>query len=71
MTHDELHVTKRAMKAYGGSFVNALAELLDVADGGNTATAIAAWPEVFVSYGPGSDFYEAVSKPRDDARRAG
>lgn len=62
MTRDELHITKKAMRAYGGGFVNALCDLMDRADASNQAIAMAAWPGIFAQYGPGSDFYRAVSR---------
>ena len=62
MNRDQLHITKKAMREYGGGFVTALADLLDVADGSNQENIVRTWPELFgdAGYGPGSPFYKAV-----------
>lgn len=62
MTHDEFIYTCQAMQCYGGSFVNRLAQAALVADTTNKDRLIAAFPEVFAKYGPGSDFYQSVTK---------
>jgi hypothetical protein len=54
--------TTRAMLAYGGTFVRRLADLLVVADTQNAASLVAAFPDVFARYGPGSAPFEAVTR---------
>jgi hypothetical protein len=58
----QLGTTIFVMRRYGGAFVKQLAELLAVADPQNTARVLAAFPEVFAKYGPGSKLFEAVTR---------
>ena len=62
MTHDEKLITIRAMKAYGGSFVKALAETYLLADLFNSKRIEGAFPEYVQKYGPGSAMFDAMSK---------
>lgn len=58
MTHDEFIYTCQTMQAYGGSFASRIADAALVADTTNKDRLIAAFPELFEKYGPGSDFYK-------------
>ena len=58
MTHDEFIYTCQTMKTYGGSFATRIAQAALVADKHNKERLIAAFPELFEKYGPGSDFYK-------------
>ena len=62
MTHDQKLITVRAMKQYGGSFVQALAAALLLADVTNVQRLEGAFPEYMMKYGPGSDMYAAMEK---------
>jgi hypothetical protein len=57
----ELYFTLIAMKAYGGSFAGHIAQATEVADSGNRAIMLDAFKHLFSKYGPGSDFYKAVT----------
>lgn len=58
---DELLYTLRAMAAFGGGFANRIAAALSVADTGNSERIQRAVPELMEKYGPGTDFYKAVT----------
>lgn len=60
MSPNELAVTIATMRKFGGSFVRRLADLLAVADPENATRLIAAFPEHFKKYGPGSDPFIAT-----------
>ncbi len=62
MTRDQRLITIRAMKEYGGSFVQKLADLWLHADEDNAARIEKAWPEYVHKYGPLSAFYDRMSK---------
>ena len=49
------------MRRFGGSFVRNLAELVAVADPENVARLLAAFPEYFKKYGPGSDAFATAA----------
>lgn len=57
---DELLYTTRAMRSFGGSFVQHLGSALQVADLSNSARLQTAFPELRTTYGPGTYFYEQV-----------
>jgi len=57
---DELLYTTRAMRSFGGSFVQHLGSALQVADLSNSARLQRAFPELRTTYGPGTYFYEQV-----------
>lgn len=61
MTHDEFIHTCQTMQAYGGSFASRIAYAALVADTANKDRLIAAFPELFEKYGPGSDFYKRMT----------
>lgn len=61
MTHDEIVYTCMAMSRYGGSFASRIADAALVADTTNKDRLIAAFPELFEKYGPGSDFYKRMT----------
>lgn len=63
MSPAQLNITIDAMRTYGGAFVVRLANLISIADPENTARLIAAFPEYFKRYGPGSEaFFRAMQK---------
>jgi hypothetical protein len=62
MTYNEKLITIRAMKAYGGSFVVALAEAFLRADEHNEQRIESAFPDYMLKYGPGSDMFSATEK---------
>jgi hypothetical protein len=62
MTYDERLITARAMKAYGGGFVQALGEAFLRADSRNVEIIERGFPEYMREYGPGSFFFEAKAK---------
>ena len=59
LTHDEFIYTCHTMKNFGGGFCTSIAEAGFNADSDNKKRLIAAFPELFEKYGPGSDFYKA------------
>ena len=62
MTHDEKLITIRAMDAYGGSFVKALAQAWLLADEDNCRRIEAAFPEYMQKYGPGGALANRMMK---------
>lgn len=60
MTHNERLVTVKAMRMYGGSFVNALSECMLRADEDNAARIEKAFPEYMKKYGPDGVMYLAA-----------
>ena len=60
LSGDELLYTTRAMRSFGGSFVQHIGSALQVADSSNAVRLQQAFPELIAKYGPGSDFYAAV-----------
>lgn len=62
MTHDEKLITIRAMDAYGGSFVKALARAWLLADENNELRLEKAFPEYMEKYGPGGELFAAMEK---------
>ncbi len=58
MTHDEIVYTCMAMSRYGGSFATHIANAAMVADEANLQRLLAAFPELFEKYRPGSGFYQ-------------
>lgn len=60
LSGDELLYTVRAMRSFGGSFVQHLGSALQVADLSNSARLQSAFPELLTTYGPGTYFYEQV-----------
>ncbi len=58
---DYLHTT-RAMRTYGGSFAHNIANAADVADLNNQKRLQDAFPDLFERYGPGTDFYKAMTE---------
>ena len=61
MSPIQLAITITAMRRFGGSFVRNLAELVAVADPENVARLLAAFPEYFKKYGPGSDAFATAA----------
>ena len=54
--HDEKLKMCHRMRAYGGSFMRALAEAIILADGRNLEKLLLTFPEVVEKYGPNSPF---------------
>lgn len=59
---DELLYTTRAMRSFGGSFVQHLGSALQTADSSNAVRLQQAFPDLIEKYGPGSAFYAATER---------
>lgn len=57
----------KAMSAYGGGFVGALADAWSRADNHNSARLEAAFPDLVAQYGPGSYAFKAMVDERKAA----
>jgi hypothetical protein len=64
VTDDEFIYTCHTMLRYGGGFVTSIAEAGFKADAHNRRRLMAAFPEIFEQYGPGSSFYMAYVAER-------
>ena len=64
MTWDERVGTIKAMRIYGGGFVNALAEAWRLADANNSARIESSFADYMEKYGPHSELYAAANKER-------
>lgn len=60
MTREQFELTMKAMRAYGGGFVNHLVDLYEVADAFNTERLNIAFADILRHYGPDSEFYKAI-----------
>lgn len=62
MTSEQRRITVHAMERYGGGFVARLGEAWQRADADSAARLGAAFPDLLLRYGPGSDAYLGATR---------
>lgn len=67
MNEADKFFTLKAMSAYGGGFASSLSEAWARADANNARRLEDAFPDMVRIYGPGSRFFEAVSREGERA----
>ena len=60
MNDSQLIFAAQAMASFGGEFVRQIARAFYAADNSNRARLVAAFPELFEKFGPGSMYFEHV-----------
>jgi len=64
MTDDEFIYTCWTMRTYGGGFAQHIGQAGHAADSYNKQRLMAAFPDLFEKFGPGSSFYMAYVAER-------